>query len=192
MKLILPILILLMSSVGFADFNTEVDRVYMETLEIVSEDFPGEIAKDMSMVASLRCVHENGTEKRKDYSVPGLGCGGWNREVVNGVLKKKDFSIDIGKVYDSEGMCMISLKGDKAHGISAACIASLFDFYIRNFKFKEEDLWSRLKVYSYLGSCGNKEYLEKYKENRPEVLRILKKCNRMYGPGVERIERGIK
>ena len=193
MKLFLPILFL-MVTISYADFDKQVDFVYPETVKIVEQSFPGEISKDMSLIASIRCVHENGLLKSNDYSVPGLGCGGWNREILNKLLLKLDNPLSISRVFDSEGACMMSLKGDLAHFVSAATIAHLFDYYIFNLGFSETDkiLWKKLTAYSYLGSVGSEEYKEKYREYKIEADRILKKCNRMYGPGAENIEGKLK
>jgi hypothetical protein len=194
--LFLLILVLPISAVA-ATFNDHVNRHYKDLVrKLEDQHFRGPIANDLIKYALVRQIHENGPDRPFDYSIPGIGLGGWNKEILFKVIHKLNPNVKVKVIRDAEGMAMYELKGDQACHITTITIARLYDYYIYKFNFSAADrnVWEKSKAYSFLIACNptNLEFQRKYKELAPAREKILKRCNRMFGPGGDRIEGEVK
>jgi hypothetical protein len=179
-------------------FEDHVRESYRETVLRVEESgIRGEMAREITQYALVRQIHEDGTDRSCDWSVPGIGTGGWNSEILHLTVKRLNPVIVLNHCYDSEGMRLYTLKGDKANVVSATIIANLFDLYPsrlpNSFSARQRDLWRVSRAYSYLLSCHLIEEIKiGFKEMEWERVEIIRRCNRMYGPGSDRIEGEVK
>lgn len=208
MKLKLPITFLLclcaatLSPVHAGDsylsFEDHVITSFKASVNCVEQvGLDGPIAQEVTRWAIVRQLHENGLDRPATYCIPGISCGGWNKEMLEYSLRIIPNELAISRIYDSEGLPMYVLKGNKANLVSTATVALLFDYYVTNlswFSKQEKEAWSDSKRYSYLISQGFNfpEYRTAFAELKEARQKILRKCNGGYGPGRERISGEVK
>jgi hypothetical protein len=200
MKFIFVILFLVLPNFCIGgSFEDCVNHSYLDlVLKIQDCGIQGPLAKELAQYALVRQAHEDGLDRPKHYSVPGISAGGWNEDILKTTLKRMKCGIPVTHCYDSEGMKMFVLQGEGANVASAVTIAFLFDYYVTKFPqaFTEaqRDAWWKSRTYSYLLSCHPtlKEYQEAYDSLYGERQKILQRCNGMYGPGQERIVGEVK
>jgi hypothetical protein len=197
MKFVILVLLLFPAICVGATFEEHVNYDYPSVVNKLEQcGFKGPIAKDLAKYALVRQVHENGTDRSPDYSIPGIGCGGWNHEFLMDTVNVFGPHLKVGRITDSEGMRMYVLKGPEATQVSTVTIARLFDHYVERFNFskQDKDTWQKSKVYSYILHCDPKshEYWNEYRRLTPAREKIIKRCNKMYGPGGDRIEGQVK
>lgn len=208
MKLKLPIIFLL------CFYTTALSPVYADDSYLSFEDhvitsfkactacveqvgLSGPIAQEITRWAIVRQLHENGLNRPATYCIPGISCGGWNKEMLEYSLRIIPNELAISRIYDSEGLPMYVLKGNKANLVSTATVALLFDYYVTNlswFSEQEKETWSDSKRYSYLIAQGFNfpEYHTAFADLKEARQKILRKCNGGYGPGRERISGEVK
>jgi len=176
-------------------FEEHITEFYPGLVSKIEEcGFCGPIAEELAQYALIRQVHEDGVERSPSHSVPGISTGGWNEDILQRVLQKLRLSVVLTKCHDSEGTSLFVIRGANANLLSATTIACLYDYYLTQFKGSFSDAqrlaWLRSKYYSWLiyRNPGVTDYLDKYTQFAEERNKIIKRCNRMYGPGADRIE----
>jgi hypothetical protein len=197
-KRILSVLILLLlpNLCMGATFDDHVIVFYPSLVcKIEQCGIQGPLARELAQYAIIRQLHENGLDRPPSYSIPGISTGGWNEDILRHVLKKLRLdNISLTKIHDSDGVPMFVVDGLQANHLSAVTIAYLYDYYLirfeQSFTLRQREVWQKSKVCSYILSChpNMTEYLEAFNSMREERIRIIQKCNRMYGPGSDRIE----
>lgn len=145
----------------------------------------------------MRQTHEDGP-KPPNYSVPGLSVGNPISLLVNNT---PNALINTSYVFDSEGIKMFSFTGHKANIHSCVIIAKFFDYLIMNFsKFKETERleWDAAKCLSQQVSVYNEDDLlvrarlrESFATRIATIDKLLSKCNSMYGPMGETLNREV-
>ena len=156
MKLKLPITFLLCActlfSPVYAEEQTFEDHVwgsFDESIQCVEQvGLTGPIAQEVTRWAIVRQLHENGLDRPATYCIPGISCGGWNKEMLEYSLKMIPNELEISRIRDSEGLPLYVLRGDKANLVSTATVALLFDYYVTNlswFSKQEKEAWSDSK-----------------------------------------------
>jgi hypothetical protein len=162
--------------------------------KIQTHTTPGPLAQELARYVIMRQLHEDGPNKSKDCSVPGLSYGSPIKEIVHSTNLE---NVKISSVRDSDGVPMIVFKGEKAKVIGGVVIAKLFDHWITNtnfFKTEDRELWERSKRDSYLiaNNVHLDEYRDRFESNKEAREKIIKRCNRLYGPASSHIEQEVK
>jgi hypothetical protein len=155
----------------------------------------GPVAKELATWALGRQKLEDGLTRPVDQSIPGLGCGGWNRKVLNTVLEKVSLTPKMSSIRDEEGMCLIKMDGKNVQIISATTIAMLFDYYVENLNFhpkEEKRLWEQSKIDSALTIVGDPTSVERLAKQTEKRIKIIKRSNNAYGPNGSAVEIIIK
>jgi len=155
----------------------------------------GPVAKELATWALGRQKLEDGFKRPKDQSIPGLGCGGWNRKMLDLVLEKTSITPKMGTVRDEEGMCLIKMDGANVQIVSATTIAMLFDYYVENLNFhpkEEKRLWEQSKVDSALTIVGDLNAVDRLSKQTEKRIKIIKRSNNAYGPNGNAVEVIIK
>jgi hypothetical protein len=169
---------------------------YFDTLvvKIQQHVIKGPMAEEVAKYAIIRQLHEDGDNKPKGYSVPGLSFG----HPIKGIVNCTDLEGCVtSSANDSDGVPMYVFKGENAVVISGVLITKVFDHFVMNmnlFKEKDIEIWDRSKKDSYLlaNRIDLDEYRVRFNENKSERDKIIRRCNQLYGPAGNSIEQRIK
>jgi hypothetical protein len=90
MKLKCILLILMVAQVcNAATFEDHVIQHYSSVIKCIEDcGIQGPIAGEIAQYALIRQVHEDGIDRKPDYSVPGIGTGGWTSDILKTTLKR--------------------------------------------------------------------------------------------------------
>jgi hypothetical protein len=195
----LLVAVLLIPSICFGgSFEDHVLNHYTSVVKKIEAcGYNGPIAKELAQYAVIRQGLEDGLNRPHTYSIPGISSGGWNEDILKGVIKVLKPEITLGHCRDSEGVRLFILQGDEACRVSATTIACLYGYYLvkfnKSFSDKQHQIWGRSITYSYLLSCKPDlvEYKEEYDALKNDRIKIIQRCNRMYGPKSDQIERKV-
>jgi hypothetical protein len=127
-------------------FEYHVYPTYIDVIDYIDQvGLYGPITKGITQWASVSQSHGNGLNRPYSYCIPGIRCGGWNKDTFGWHLKKIPNNLEITKIRDSEGTQLYVLQGEKAS------LASIFDFYVNKFSSskEEKEVWEELKNFSY-------------------------------------------
>lgn len=180
-------------STAFTSFEDHILTSFPACIRAVERcGIPGPLAEEVTRWAIVRQLHENGLNRPQNYSIPGVSCGGWNKEQLETCLERIPNEVELSTVRDSDGVSMYVLKGTGANIVSTATIALLFDYYVTNlswFSDRERAVWSESQRCSYLISqgFGTWEHVAIFEALEPEREKILRKCSGGYGPGGSRV-----
>jgi hypothetical protein len=205
MRLKLPITFVLLmlcaswaSANSFLSFEDHILTSFSGSIEAINKaGIKGPIAEEVARWALIRQLHENGLNRGHTYCIPGISCGGWNRETLNWCLRYVTNEVGVSRIADSEGMLMYELNGRGANIVSTAAVALLFDYYVKHFNWfstKEKEDWEESRKYSDLIAQGFDfpQYRKQFHLLKDARQKILRKCSGGYGPGNERISSEVK
>jgi hypothetical protein len=159
---------------------------YQSTVIILKEShFPGPLANEMAQVALARQVLEDGPNRHPNESIAGISTGSWNKEIVDSCVPKH---IKIDTINDSTGARFYHFKGFQSTLYSALVVSKLFDFYVSKFLKSERKNWFLAKETSKAINLDPDSFelnLRFYNQLKP--IKIIEKCNRLYGPNYQSV-----
>lgn len=147
-------------------------------------DFPGPIAKEITLYALTRQVLEDGPHRSSSFSAVGTIPGGLNREVIERSCPKY---LVVKKMRAKDGQLTYALYGAWANVASCVLIANLYDSYIMRwscFTLKDRAIWEQGKSDSRMianGSAGPREKV-RFRKFYGARMKLLKKADHIYGP----------
>ncbi|MFH0824193.1 MAG: hypothetical protein V2B18_15685 [Pseudomonadota bacterium] len=143
------------------------------------------LSSELARWGVLRQLLEDGNQRKPDVSIPGLCAWGWNNDVTGFVLSKMGGSHIVDSIPDGEGNKMIRIQGPRADLMGATTVALLFDRYVTLFPDKftptQRFAWTQAKY------NPNHVDISTFRECRT----VAKKCNRIFGPQAEVVERNL-
>jgi hypothetical protein len=191
-KFILMSLLLLSSEAVAGQLTTE-EKVAMFYPNIVRQvqnhGLSGPIAHEVSKYAQLRCIHEDGPDRKHDVSYNGMVPGSPNKEVM-ALLYMPDCKLS--KVSSNDGQGCYSITGPRAHVMASTAIALWYDMIINSTRIcsdEEKMIWKESRWVSHRIAVDDPEplYTIRFSELYMQRQKILRKINAAYGPQGEAI-----
>lgn len=187
-KLVLLLIgVLMLCSPSYSMSHKErFNQDYQSTVIILKDcHFPGPLAEEMAKVALARQVLEDGPNRHPNESIAGISTGSWNKEIVDSCVPKH---IKIDTINDLTGARFYHFKGSQSTLYSALVVSKLFDFYVNKFLKSERKNWFLAKETSKAISQNPDSFeLNLRFYNKLNPIKIIEKCNKLYGPQADSV-----
>ena len=180
---------LMLYSPSYSQAMTHQERFEQDykltVIKLKYSHFPGPLANEMAKVALARQVLEDGPNRHPNESIAGISTGSWNKEIVDSCVPKH---IKIDTINDSTGARFYHFKGFQSTLYSALVVSKLFDFYVNKFLKTERKDWFLCKETSKaISQTPDSFELNFFFYNKLNPIKIIEKCNRLYGPQSESV-----
>jgi hypothetical protein len=185
-------------------YSEYLESYFKKSIEKLNEyGFKGPFAEEVAQYAIARQIIEDGMDREHTVSMVGMVPGGLNKRVVQrlGLIlnQTNDAGYKLGRVTANDGQGCYAFYGDFSNVLSVVAVVMVWDEYVNGEEkfLRTEDLkeaWNNSKNLSnrLFDSSDNVALQEEYDKLKGLRLKVIERCNAMYGPNGSSVKMIVK